>query len=132
MDKKMLHPSIEKFKSFVKSNPEIIKEVRSGHATWQELYEDWYLLGEEDPRWETMGKAPEKEPEKDDSKKDWVSQVTALVRNMDVNQVQNNIHHLSQALAAVQGVIAQFQTQKPPSAPANSEQPRNPFSFRKD
>jgi hypothetical protein len=27
--------------------------VRSGHKTWQQFYEEWYLLGEEDPIWAT-------------------------------------------------------------------------------
>lgn len=54
MSKTKLHPSVEKFKEFVKQNPRIIKEVRDGKTTWQELYEDWYLLGEEDPRWDSL------------------------------------------------------------------------------
>ncbi len=53
MTKTKLHPSVEKFKEFVKQNPRVIKEVRDGNATWQELYEDWYLLGEEDSRWDS-------------------------------------------------------------------------------
>ncbi len=26
----------------------MVHEVRSGHKTWQQFYEEWYLLGEED------------------------------------------------------------------------------------
>ncbi len=55
MAQKKLHPSVIKFKEFVKNNPKLIQEVRKGKATWQELYEDWYVLGEEDKRWETLG-----------------------------------------------------------------------------
>ena len=55
MTEKKLHPSVLQFKEFVKNNPKIIQEVRKGKATWQELYEDWYLLGEDDSRWETIG-----------------------------------------------------------------------------
>ena len=46
-----LHPSVEKFKQFVQENPTIIKSVRNGEDTWQNLYEDWYLLGPNDPKW---------------------------------------------------------------------------------
>ena len=42
MAKKNLHPSVQKFKGFVKDHPELIQEVRKGNTTWQELYEDWY------------------------------------------------------------------------------------------
>lgn len=51
---KKLHPSVVNFKEFVSNNPKLILEVRKGEATWQELYEDWYLLGEEDSRWEII------------------------------------------------------------------------------
>ena len=64
---KNLHPSVIKFKEFVKNNPALIKEVRNGNSTWQEMYEDWFLLGEEDNRWEKLGATPSSpvEPEED-------------------------------------------------------------------
>lgn len=48
-----LHPSIQQFKEFVNHHPKMVHEVRSGHKTWQQFYEEWYLLGEEDPIWAT-------------------------------------------------------------------------------
>lgn len=68
MTKTKLHPSVEKFKEFVKQNPQIIKEVRAGNTTWQELYEDWYLLGEEDSRWDSY-KENKDEAQKPEEKK---------------------------------------------------------------
>ena len=32
----------------------MVHEVRSGNKTWQQFYEEWYLLGEEDPIWATF------------------------------------------------------------------------------
>ena len=48
-----LHPSVQQFKEFVNHHPKMVHEVRSGHKTWQQFYEEWYLLGEEDPIWAT-------------------------------------------------------------------------------
>jgi hypothetical protein len=135
MSKKNLHPSVIKFKEFVRNHPNLIKEVREGKATWQELYEDWYLLGEEDSRWESIGKKEmsngEEEPK---AKGDWMSTIMGTLQNMDPNQIQHYIGNLSQALGAIQGVISQFQGSNNPTTgqvkPQNEH--RHPFLFRKD
>ncbi|OIK14065.1 hypothetical protein BIV60_13200 [Bacillus sp. MUM 116] len=143
MVQKKLHPSVVKFKEFVKNNPNIIQEVRKGKATWQELYEDWYLLGEEDARWEQIGKEENKKNEltedgeeqetTTEKKGDLLSNIMGMVNNMDPNQIQNHINNLSQAIGAIQGVLSQFQGSngaKPSGKPQDG--PINPFSFRKD
>jgi hypothetical protein len=135
MTLKKLHPSVLKFKEFVKNNPKVIQEVRKGKATWQELYEDWYLLGEEDKRWETIGSetSSDAEEKSTDSKGDWMSNVMGMMKNMDPNQVQHHINNLSQAIGAVQGVLSQFQGSSPVVNPVKPvEGPKQPFSFRKD
>lgn len=137
MEKKELHPSIEKFKQFVKSNPKMIQKVRSEKVTWQELYEDWYLLGEEDPRWNEFRDGDKKEPATTttttESKTDWIGQIMGAVKKMDAQQFESHINNLSQALAAIQGVVSQFQggNQSNP-IPKNEQQPPHPFNFRKD
>jgi hypothetical protein len=129
---KNLHPSVIKFKEFVKKNPALIMEVRNGNATWQDLYEDWYLLGEEDNRWETLGVKPSPSVEMEDGKKgDWVSTILGTVQKMDPDQIQHYINHLSQALGTIQGVISQFQGSQPKQANPKIEH-KHPFSFRKD
>jgi hypothetical protein len=135
MAKKSLHPSVQKFKEFVKNHPEIIQEVRKGNATWQELYEDWYLLGEDDPKWggnennEKQGKSEEKETE---AKTDWLGTIMGAVKNMDPAQLQGQINNISQALGAIQGVLSQFQGSKGVQQPPKNTGPSHPFSFRKD
>ncbi|MEH7177300.1 YlbD family protein [Neobacillus vireti] len=129
---KNLHPSVIQFKEFVKNNPSVIKEVRNGNATWQELYEDWYLLGEEDNRWETIGaKKVTSSESKEEKKGDWVSTILGSVQKMDPNQIQHYINNLSEALGAIQGVISQFQGNQPQQKTPKIEQ-KHPFSFRKD
>src|SRR5690606_22503579 len=109
MSKTKLHPSVEKFKEFVKQNPRIIKEVRDGKTTWQELYEDWYLLGEEDPRWDSLRENKDNTQKNTEKKSDWMGNIMGTLKQMDANQMQGYITNLSQALSAVQGVISQFQ-----------------------
>ncbi|PLR97407.1 YlbD family protein [Bacillus sp. T33-2] len=131
MAKKNLHPSVKKFKEFVKSNPKIIQEVRSGKATWQELYEEWYLLGEDDPRWH-LDNERKPEPSGEEQKMDWYSKILGAVKNMDPDKLQWQINNISQALSALQGVIAQFQGQSKSNPIPEKEGPKHPFLFRKD
>jgi hypothetical protein len=134
MSQKKVHPSIMKFKEFVRNNPKMIQEVRKGNATWQELYEDWYLLGEDDSRWDSIGEEKSTELESTSEKKtDWMSTITGMMKKMDPNQVQHHINTLSQAIGAIQGLLTQFQgSNQPPNQVRNLEGPKNPFSFRKD
>lgn len=137
MTQKKLHPSVLKFKEFVKNNPKIIQEVRSGNASWQELYEDWYLLGEDDKRWESIGIETEEtknEPNSNsESKGDFMSNIMGMFKKMDANQMQSHLTNLSQALGAIQGLISQFQGNNPGGGAIKPpEGPPNPFSFRQD
>lgn len=138
MAQKPLHPSVQQFKDFVKANPEIIREVRKGKYSWQELYEDWYLLGEEDSRWQEFkghDKMEESVSKKENSNsREWMSQIMNTVKKMDTNQLQEYISNLSQALGAIQGVISQFQGGNQVNNQQQNQQipPQHPFQFRKD
>lgn len=135
MDTKELHPSVQKFKDFVKKHPKIMEEVRKGDATLQELYEDWYLLGEEDSRWDKFIEKESDEKESDKKgNKEMISSMLKVFKNLDHNQVQGYIANLSQALGAIQGVISQFQEGDSASPQKSNQQNevRSPFQFRKD
>lgn len=134
MAEKKLHPSVEKFKLFVKEHPELVKDVRSGKHTWQELYEDWYLLGEEDTRWNSEQENEKHEDTNDDKKMDFMATLLGSLKKMDANQMQVYVQNISQALAAIQGVIGNFQGggTDGKSSGASNNPPPNPFGFRKD
>lgn len=136
MDKD-LHPSVKEFKDFIQKNPHLIKAVRREEYTWQELFEDWYLLGEDDPKWKSDSTAQtENSEKKDEDSKLSLGQITKILKNMDGNQLQHHIQQLSQAIGTVQGVLTQFNQSGGQTGTASSgaQQPKanNPFSFRKD
>jgi hypothetical protein len=137
MANKKLHPSIEKFKAFAKAHPGILQDVRRGDHTLQELYEDWYLLGEEDPRWDaykddttTLSETEENKSNSTSGK--WMTQIGSLIQRLDGNQVQHHVNSLSEAIGAIQGVIAQFQGAQTKGSAPPAPEAKNPFSFRKD
>ncbi|WP_455749004.1 YlbD family protein [Heyndrickxia oleronia] len=104
MGNSKLHPSVEKFKAFVKTHPKIIQDVRNGNHTLQELYEEWYLLGEEDPYWEKFQSEGNETSESTANKKEtksggWMNQIGNIIQRVDANQMQNHLNNLSQVIA---------------------------------
>ncbi len=135
MGKQNLHPTIQEFKVFVKRHPKLIQEVRTGKTTWQELYEDWYLLGEQDDTWKkyrTDG-IEEESTEKVTSKSDLVAKLLSSIKNVKMNDVQKQISNVGSAITTIQQVIQQLQggNQSGQTQSSSSSQ-TNPFAFRKD
>jgi len=131
--KKELHPSIAKFKTFVKDHPKLVEEVRKQKRSWQEIYEDWYLFGEDDQTWAKYRSTDgDEEPAKEDEKKakgDFLGSIFSSVKNMDVDQMQQHMTSMNSAISNIQQVLQQFQTKKPIGG---GSVPNNPFGFRKD
>ena len=134
MTTKKLHPAVEEFKKFVNQNPKVMEEVRTGKATLQDLFEDWYLLGENDPRWDSCRSGQKKSDSPSEKKTDVIAGILEKLKNMDPNMISSHIGQLSQALGAVQGVLVQFQKgDNQNNTNSNSPQQSNhPFHFRKD
>ncbi|MED3642678.1 YlbD family protein [Caldifermentibacillus hisashii] len=142
MVKKSLHPSVEQFKNFVKKHPELIKEVRTGKKTWQEVYEEWYLLGEDDPKWAKYTKTgkptaiKEETKSNNESKNAVFNQLITYLKNMDVNQLQHYLGQMSEAIDSVQQLLGQIrdtnQNRTEPEGNGEQWRRRHPFSFRKD
>lgn len=131
MSKKTLHPSIQKFKQFVKKHPKLVAEVKKGSKTWQELYEEWYLLGEEDEVWKKYLPEGETIEEEKKDKKDFMNTILSAVKGMDYSQVQQHISNFGETIQNIQQLIGQFQGPKNNST-TNTNQQNQPFFFNKD
>ncbi|MFB5164361.1 YlbD family protein [Parageobacillus toebii] len=127
---KHLHPSVEKFKQFVKKHPKIIQEVRNGQKTWKEFYEDWYLFGEDDEIWEAYKQNQEPIKRKEKSSNRWIEKIVNVIQDMDANEVQKHLASVQQAIDAIQNIITQFQGNEKQHMGITKDE--HPFSFRKD
>lgn len=106
--------SIEKFRSFIRRHPKLRDEVLSGQKTWQEIYEDWVVLGENNERF-----TPYKH-----SQREWVDQISHVVKNIDFQNVQKHIGQLDQTIQQLQKLLEHFQ--------GNDKRQTQPISYRKD
>lgn len=109
-----MNSRIEEFRSFVSKHPLLKDEVRKNERTWQNIYEEWYLYGEDDPSWNKYQEENKKENKKQ-------SELGSTI-NMDsikniVSYVQKlNPDSVNKTLSTVQKVIQIAQTFKGPSA----------------
>ncbi|WP_155111153.1 YlbD family protein [Metabacillus mangrovi] len=129
MASKKLHPKVEEFKDFVRRHPKIIEEAKKGSRTWQEYYENWYLLGEEDAYWTPYKSTETKNEEAEE--KGFVTQILSAVRKMDANEMNQSLSKMSNAVSTVQNLLETFGAGKS-SAGSSASQGSRPFSFRKD
>jgi hypothetical protein len=129
MSKKTLHPSIQEFKQFVKNHPKLVTEVKKQRKTWQELYEEWYLLGEKDEVW-TKFKSNSTESEEKKGKTDFMNTILSAVKGMDYTQVQQHISSFGDAITNIQQLMSQFRGSD--SKTVNNNKQNQPFFFNKD
>ena len=129
--------SLEEFKAFLKKHPSLVYEVRRGIYTWQEVYEDWYLLGEQNKLWESYREAGAAIAEEDSKRLDNEGEASLfdVLKKMDVQSMQKHVANLSQALGTISGVISQFQgssTEKVDEKAPTTRKQSNPFALRRD
>lgn len=132
MTSKKTHPSVQQFKDFVRKHPKLILEVRKGNKDWQEVFEDWYLLGENDLMWQQY-KEEQSSDTKDKettSKVDFMNQLFTAVKKMDMDTVNHHLTNVSSTISTLQGLFDQFGSKGTGQSSSSSSQ--HPFSFRKD
>ncbi|OZM58477.1 hypothetical protein CIB95_02605 [Lottiidibacillus patelloidae] len=128
--------SVNEFKAFVRKHPKLISVVRNKEKTWKEAYEEWYLLGEDHETWEQYKgsiSTSKSDGKKDDNQAEMLKHLLGVLKNMDINQLQNNISQVSGAISSIQEIIGSFQKPNHPQHPPHQQHfNEQPFSFRKD
>lgn len=114
---------LEEFKKYVKKYPKLISYVKEGKMTWQDFYELYDIYGENDEVWSkyisgsssmnasninsnntnTNNSINTDSVSSDDSNKESksitsVGDVVKMIKNMDVNKVQDGISSLQKAV----------------------------------
>ncbi len=82
------------FKMFVRSNPFLISYVRDKKKTWQELYELYDIVGDDEDAW---NKYLEENTKKSSSFK--LEDIVNMAKKVDVDKVQEGITSLQKTLA---------------------------------
>lgn len=102
----MSQSQIQQFKQFMEKHPEIIKEIRRGNKQLQDVYEQYILLGEEDPVWEAYKKTNQHTSEKDSNQ--LYQKLWKQVEQLDIDKVEEHIHQLNGAIHQIIKLINEF------------------------
>ncbi len=90
--------SIEEFKSFVRKNPSLIKQIKTGEMTWQKYYELFDLYGESSKIWNSyLGNTISNNP----SPGNMINDIFSYFKNIDLNSVQEGIGNIQKVLGAL-------------------------------
>ncbi|MBE6137290.1 MAG: hypothetical protein E7176_02720 [Erysipelotrichaceae bacterium] len=103
---------LDEFKEFIKRHPLLKQEVLSKKRTWQELYEDYVLLGEEafeDEKEEVEVKEPVKK--KDSSTEDLIKNIMGYVKKINPDQVTKTVTSIQKVLELIGSFGAGASTQ---------------------
>lgn len=97
---------LEEFKSFVKKHPLLKGMVANKEKTWQQLYEDYCILGEE--AFPEEEKKQEKVEVKEDNSKttnteDLIKTVVGYVKKIDPDQVTKTVTSIQKVLELIGG-----------------------------
>lgn len=93
----------EEFKSFVKSNPQLVSHVNYGQMTWQKFYEMYELYGDQHEVWQdyqTKLTGPVSS-----SSSYTGADFMNMVKSMDSNKVKKGITSAQKFLNALQGFV---------------------------
>lgn len=99
MDKK------EEFKEFIKSKPELVDLVKNKKYTWQDFYEVYDLYGKDESVWEKY-KENKDNIESDDRKNASITELTNLVKNINIDNVQKYINNAQKAINVISELTA--------------------------
>ena len=83
MDKK------DAFREFIRSKPYLVTKVKNKETSWQELYEIYDLYGEDENAWNKF---------KDEDRAAPLSELASLVKNINMDNVQNTLTMLKKPL----------------------------------
>ena len=94
---------LDEFKEFVKRHPLLKQEVLSKKKTWQQLYEDYILLGEDAFNEEKVEESTNKSEKINDKKdsistEDLIKNIMSYVKKIDPDQVTKTVTSIQKVI----------------------------------
>lgn len=93
---------VDEFKNFVRNNPTLIRYIRNGEMTWQKFYEVYDLYGPDNNVWDEYLVVQEDKKNNNTSNSSSsfkLEEVVKMIKNMDVNKVQDSLTSLQKTLS---------------------------------
>jgi hypothetical protein len=98
---------LDEFKEFVKKHPLMKLQVMNKEKTWQQLYEDFCILGEEafsEEKVEEPVKPKEEEPKPKSDTEAMIKTIMGYVKKIDPDQVTKTVTSIQKVLELIGGL----------------------------
>jgi len=103
--------NLDKFKQFVKLNPQFASYIKDGSMTWQKFYELYDMYGEDSTIWSSFSQEERKTSPT-------LNDIINMAKNIDMNKLHDGVNSLSKAVSLFSDLFASKET------PKNNYQPR--------
>ena len=96
---------LDEFKIFIKKHPLLKQKVLSGERTWQQLFEDYSILGEESFEEDKKEEVIEKKSSTPGTE-DLIKTVVGYVKKIDPDQITKTVTSIQKVLELIGGLGA--------------------------
>ncbi len=96
--------NLEEFKKFARANSDIQELVSSNSKTWQQVYEQWFILGEDSfSRNETNNSNNNRDNKKNESTtesntSDLTNQILKYIKGLNASNIQSTMNTVQKAI----------------------------------
>lgn len=107
------------FKKFAQDHPKLVEEVRKKDRTWQQIYEEWVIFGEDHEIWDPYKKEEKSSDDKRSSSPkapETIANLFSMLKKVDYDDLQKYLSQFGGALTNVQKLMEQFQSKGESSA----------------
>ena len=95
---------MEEFRQFVSKYPKIRDDVVSGKKTWQNIYEDWVILGEQSDIWNIYKE--QKKETNDFLSSDSIKNIMNYVKKINPDSISKTLNTIQKVLQISQSFVS--------------------------
>lgn len=95
---------MDEFRVFVNLHPLLRDEVRDGKMTWQSIYEEWVLYGDENQTWSTYKKEEEKKESIKTVGIDKIKNAFGYVKKINTDNLNKTLNNVQKVIQIAQTV----------------------------
>lgn len=92
------------FKEFVSRHPMVREEVVKGNRTWQNIYEDWVILGEESDIWKPYKIKEEKNEKIDLLSSENLKNIMGYIKKINPDSISKTLNTVQKILQITSGI----------------------------
>lgn len=112
---------MDQFREFVSAHPLLREEVKNGKRTWQNIYEEWVMFGDEEPGWNKFTIKQENVPKSDTSINfDSIKSIVGYVQKLNPDSVNKTLNTVQKVIQIVQTVGGGSKTPSMPNTGMSS------------